>query len=621
MKIETFKEQNTKKKFIITFTIICIALVIGVFFYHSYAWFESENTFNSFSGNVPAVGDIYFAVYVGEKASSTVPNSTSGYIFDHGECTNGASITWNDTTWSPTVSNLTSTRTKCTLYFINPSATALSQLQTLNNTLALTTSNNVNPNFARVAPNTSAGHVSPDYHINPNYYITYANDFTYDETTGQYTLVNYTTCQYSSCYNDLINKYVTRGGNWDYATETNTPTYQSDIIHGHEVVKITDAAIRDNYGYIDYIEYRGSELNEIKNGTWEPQTSGLFALEDDYGTSYYFRGDINYNYVKFGKWQTDYYYGEVNYNYESFTSLSACEAVITSGNCVKYASAGDNMYWRIIRINGDGSVRMIYDGTSAHGTNDLEDGTTLFRSIGISAFNTQYDDNAYVGYMYGTPNSNTYEETHANINDSTIKTELDKWYRNNLLNTQYEQYISDGVFCNDRSMASDDIISFVSNWFDAPFTKLGYGNNLSVYGSSSRLADEISLANGNKAILTCPNKNDAFTVNDTTHGNGALTYPVGLITVDEVNISGMVNYENNSDYLNIGSLYWTISPSYFYSNPYGSSIDGAGEITYLIDDAGVSLTQSVRPVINLKLGSIIGGDGTAQNPFTVKLEE
>ena len=117
MKLEAFSETNSKKKFIVIFTIICIALVVGVFLYHSYAWFTDENTFNSFSGNVTPVGDIYFSVYIDGVASDTVPAKGAGYNFDHAECTNSASLTWDNDTWSAKINNLTSTRTKCTLYF------------------------------------------------------------------------------------------------------------------------------------------------------------------------------------------------------------------------------------------------------------------------------------------------------------------------------------------------------------------------------------------------------------------------------------------------------------------------------------------------------------------------
>ena len=108
----------------------------------------------------------------------------------------------------------------------------------------------------------------------------------------------------------------------------------------------------------------------------ESENSLLCSALDNYGTSYYYRGNVTTNYVKFA-----------------------------------------NFYWRIIRINGDSSIRMVYDGTSTHANGESSED----RIIGQSAYNEKYDDNAYVGYMYGTPSSSTYQETHANINDSTLK--------------------------------------------------------------------------------------------------------------------------------------------------------------------------------------------------------
>ena len=106
-------------------------------------------------------------------------------------------------------------------------------------------------------------------------------------------------------------------------------------------------------------------------------------------------------------------------------------------------------YWHIIRMNGDGSVRVIYDGTSAHTNGE----SSTDRRIGMSAFNLKDDDNAYVKYMYGKVGVSTYAETHANTNNSTIKTYIDTWYENNIKGTTNEQYIANNIFCNDRSFA------------------------------------------------------------------------------------------------------------------------------------------------------------------------
>lgn len=114
-------------------------------------------------------------------------------------------------------------------------------------------------------------------------------------------------------------------------------------------------------------------------------TNGIYSAKDDLGTSYYFRGNVTNNYVKFA-----------------------------------------NKYWRIIRINGDGTIRMIYAGTNAH-VNGYNDSSANDMSIGSSTFNSSTNDNTYVGYMYGTEGGATYANTHSNTTNSTIKTTLDSW--------------------------------------------------------------------------------------------------------------------------------------------------------------------------------------------------
>lgn len=66
------------------------------------------------------------------------------------------------------------------------------------------------------------------------------------------------------------------------------------------------------------------------------------------------------------------------------------------------------------------------------------------------SYNINRGDNAYVGYIYGTASSSSYEETHKNINSSTIKMFVDNWYKNNLIN--YTDYLQNAIYCNDRSI-------------------------------------------------------------------------------------------------------------------------------------------------------------------------
>ena len=279
----------------------------------------------------------------------------------------------------------------------------------------------------------------------------------------------------------------------------------------------------------------------------ESQYGYLCKAKDAYGDSYYYRGNVTNNYVKFA-----------------------------------------GFYWRIIRINGDGTVRVIYDGTSAHANGESSED----RQIGTTAFNGSYNDNAYVGYMYGKAGASTYAETHANTNNSTIKTYLDTWYENNIKGTSNEQYIDDNIFCNDRS--------FFPN------------NSGTGAGSSTTYYRWYNIAN-NKMMLTCPQKNDAFTVNDTSKGNGALTYGVGLVTTDEIVLAGGWNSNNYSYYLYTGQHYWTMSPSYFramYADECHVSSDG-----YAVNYGTVADGHGARPVFNLKSEVLMQGTGTASDPY------
>src|SRR5574344_1963454 len=218
---------------------------------------------------------------------------------------------------------------------------------------------------------------------------------------------------------------------------------------------------------------------------------GMFAATDDYGTSYYYRGAITQNNVLFG------------------------------GFC-----------WKVIRINGNGTTRMIYNGAPSDGKCTNTTGES--NQIGTSAFNSTNNDNAYAGYMYGATGATTYEATHANTNSSAAKTTIDTWYNTNL--SSYASKISDTEFCNDRSVATK-----AASWYSSDTAK-GYGTNATFYGAYNRIV------NGNSPILTCANQGDRFTVSDSSKGNAKLTYPVGLITIDEVAMAGAKFGTSNSSF-------------------------------------------------------------------------
>ena len=243
-------------------------------------------------------------------------------------------------------------------------------------------------------------------------------------------------------------------------------------------------------------------------------------------------------------------------------------------------------WWRIIRINGNGSIRMIYQGTSANAT-----GTGT--QIGTSAFNTNYNDNAYVGYMYGTPGSSTYEAIHVNKNDSTIKQKLDEWFASESGLINYLKYLDKKIgFCGDKT----------------PYS--GTGIDQTYYVAYNRLV------NNKNPIFKCQNSNDLYTTSGSEQGNGVLIYPIGLITADEVAYAGGVSNINNENYfLNTNVIYWTITSSNYVAN--FANVFAIWSNGNLNRDA-VDRTWGVRPVINLKADVTITGSGTTTDPYKVE---
>ena len=198
----------------------------------------------------------------------------------------------------------------------------------------------------------------------------------------------------------------------------------------------------------------------------------------------------------------------------------------------------------------------------------------------------------------------TYDDTHANITDSTIKGKVDEWYEEHILGTEYETYIADSLFCNDRSISS--------NKPSSSYTNSGIGMEVTAYrwyyGPWS------SASYRQYPRLTCSNQNDRFTVDDEITGNGDLSYPIGLITTDEVVLAGGYNTSNSGYYLYTGNHYWTMSPDYFVGDDANVRVvNSSGNANYY----SVNGSYGVRPVINLKADSLKLGDGSAGNPYMV----
>ena len=187
---------------------------------------------------------------------------------------------------------------------------------------------------------------------------------------------------------------------------------------------------------------------------------------------------------------------------------------------------------------------------------------------------------------------------------------------------EYESYLSDTLFCSDRSLIKEE--SFEVNELGT-FTQLGYGKEMTAYRGSGdsgyfvAALVEPSAADFNQLTtnptLQCKQKKDRFTVDDEEMGNGALTYPVSLITVDEIYLAGGSSmFPNNGYYLYNGDNYWSLSPANFsLDNAYVRYVYSGGTT----DLDNVNFDRGVRPVLNLKAGSLKRGSGTALDPYLV----
>ena len=320
---------------------------------------------------------------------------------------------------------------------------------------------------------------------------------------------------------------------------------------------------------------------------------GLFSAQDDLGTSYYFRGAVDNNWVKYGKYTKDMY------NCNNGT-ISATD---TGNSCTKRASSGDDIYWRIIRINGDGSIRMIYSGVTPpiESTKVMK---TTDTSLGNSPFNANRDKAEYVGYMF------TVGQQHGTGTDSTIKTYLDNWYANYTDLNKTGTKITDQIYCNDRTVSTSDVAYSPTNY--KTLTSWNSTGTNYYYGAYGRIVKD------NNPMLTCAVDSDRFTVNKINgKGNSALTYPIGLITIDELEMAGNnLSESNTSYYLHTGAYYWAGSPNVFDgSYSLGFIVGGDGHLHGSIVDNNRGF--GVRGVVSLSSESKLLGSGTYNDVYRV----
>ena len=307
----------------------------------------------------------------------------------------------------------------------------------------------------------------------------------------------------------------------------------------------------------------------------------IAKTEDDYGTSYYFRGNIENNYVLF------------------------------ADKC-----------WRIVRVDGNNNIKLWLWNNTDNCTEKYVPSSQF-----NSSNNNNNNNNAYVGYMYGDVNSTEFSTgdlehpgVHDNVYPSTIFQNLATWYDNTFYTsttTKYTDLLADVIWCGDKKPTTTG-------------ANVGIGTTQTYYGFYGRqnnptLKCQDLGVDGNLSRYT------AYSGSDEPHkdannakGNGALKitkdgvtkyYKAGLLTADEVRLAGEKE-TNSSYYLYTGSWYWLMSPCRFS----GSAVEwDVGYYGYLGSDY-VTGSFGLRPSVSLKgTVEILSGDGTIEKPYQIKV--
>ncbi|MCM1053515.1 MAG: hypothetical protein NC483_06045 [Ruminococcus sp.] len=317
-----------------------------------------------------------------------------------------------------------------------------------------------------------------------------------------------------------------------------------------------------------HYKYKSTRTSENKdfNVPYEETTYGIiFEALDDNGTTYYFAGNPLDNWVEFGEY-----------------------------------------YWRIIRVNGDGSIRLIYQGrTQDEKGNKLEPQTTGNETqIGKSQFNSARSDNMYVGYFYTSGIQRGLGTA------SIVYTTLNNWFASSNIKQEsayFDKIDQNAGFCGDRSAGTNS-------------GSVGTGTTTTYYNTYYRLRpDRTSIPTSTSTavtpVLTCADSSDLYTYKNANQGNKVLDNPVGMLTIDEVAYAGKVfATSSKSNYLDTDNDYWTISPSYY--NAYGADIF-CMRSNNVLDDNYANQNFGIRPVINLKSSTTFTGSGTQSNPYKV----
>ena len=339
-------------------------------------------------------------------------------------------------------------------------------------------------------------------------------------------------------------------------TKTNQDTNQEKTFEGKvQINNLEDKTMATRIIRINKLQMEMPNFKIEYPTDYDSSLSGLYATLDDEGTTYYFRGDN----------------GLLNNN---------------------VIFAGKN--WKIIRVNGDGTIRIILVGTT--------ETSSKFNNCIYSETEAQHNK---VGFTFDNQKgkectkahpceveyngSNFSNDKFGGIN-STMKDYLEEWYKSNLYD--YDDKIASGYFCNDTSYGSGTDDGSLSRVY---------------YGAYERIDQK------NAPILKCPDPNDSAG-NPRTYG-GIYKTKIGLITFDEMNMAGSKSpnpYGIVANYLHRNAYWWNLTPCW-------SDARAVFHVGYCgnANTSWGNYPSAVAPVINLKADVTFTGDGSESNPYTI----
>ena len=391
-------------------------------------------------------------------------------------------------------------------------------------------------------------------------------------------------------YNLDLNQYALSGKSFTgkiYVENVNCSTEDGATVKkGYETILA-------NNGGKTAIEAKTADFTTV-----ETSNAGMYSYTESTGKTYYYRGAVDNNWVKYGKFKEDQivyrgFYDEnstdtsdtYDYDYIDYPTLSECQTGVnpnmydTSYNykCkeVTYAHKGDDMYWRIIRVDKDNKIRMIYAGSKAPSESTKVAITGANTNMGMTAYNNGYDHAEYVGFQYTTGSQR------GTTTNSTIKTYLDNWYTKYFNENIAASRFVKTTFCNDRNTSST-WASTGSNFEYAPYTRL----------SSSTPTPTFECNNADM-----------------------VTNNFGLITADEIVLAGgKTDTVNSAFYLNNNMVYWTGSPANVFKRENVFAFD---PVDGLYCDVVFLDFNAARGVVSLSSESKLLGSGTYNDVYTV----